>query len=525
MPPPLTPNLNLNPNPLRKTLNLSTAQSVWHEILAMKNLLSISCAAALLFPVTSPALDTAARPNILFILSDDQSVPHAGCYGDKAIKTPNLDHFASEGMCFEKQFCGAPQCVPSRATFMTGRSPVAARITRFSSPLPADVPTLPELLRADGYYTGICRRTYHLDGASGPDTSAVFQRHPELKTFANRVDFLEVDSTRDRTVPVVNEFLDKVPAGKPFFLWVSFNDPHHPWDEKAIPQPHDPAKITVPPYLPDLPEVRKDLARYYDEIARMDEEFQWVMDILQKRGLATNTIVVFMGDNGYAFPHGKGSLYDPGLNTPLIVRWPGKVKPGTRSRELISGEDIAPTLLAAAGLPAAKGMSGVSFLNLLLGEKFEGRKYIFAERGVHGQATFNENTKANGYDLSRCARSKQFKLIYNCTPNQIYAPVDSTGDSYWQRMEALHREGKLAPEFERTYFTSPRPIYELYDLDKDPGELHNLAGKPEYRDVQRELVAALQEKMILDYDYLPLPSNGDGPARGKQKAGKKRSAE
>src|SRR6185295_8389042 len=111
-----------------------------------------------------------------------------------------------------------------------------------------------------------------------------------LKTFAKRVDFLETDSSRDRTVPVVNEFFDKVPPGKPFFLWVSFNDPHHPWDENAIRQPHDPAKITVPPYLPDLPEVRKDLARYYDEIARMDEEFQWVLDILQNRGLATNTL-------------------------------------------------------------------------------------------------------------------------------------------------------------------------------------------------------------------------------------------
>jgi N-sulfoglucosamine sulfohydrolase len=469
------------------------------------------------------AAASASRPNLLFILSDDQSVPHAGCYGEKGIKTPNLDRFASEGMCFDKHFCGAPQCVPSRATFMTGRSPVSVRITRFSSPLPADVPALPDLLRASGYFTGICRREYHLDGPGGrlgPVTGAVFDRHPELRTFSNRVDFLDHGSPRAQTVPIVNRFLDQVPQGKPFFLWISFNDPHPPWDRNAIPEPHDPQKITMPPYLPDLPEMRNDLARYYDEIARMDEEFQWVMDILAKRGLATNTLVVFMGDNGYAFPHGKGSLYDPGLNTPLLVRWPGIIKPGTRSSVLISGEDIAPTLLDAAGAPVPKQMSGRSFLNLLLGKPFEPRQFVFAERGPHGQGTFNENTKANTFDQSRCVRSKQFKLIYNCTPHQIYAPVDSVGESYWQRMLALHAEGKLAPQFERAYFTNPRPVYELYDVERDPGELNNLAGQAQYHETERELKAALQEKMILDYDYLPLPLDDKAPAPGR---GKKKS--
>jgi N-sulfoglucosamine sulfohydrolase len=202
-----------------------------------------------------------------------------------------------------------------------------------------------------------------------------------------------------------------------------------------------------------------------------------------------------------------------------LVRWPGKVKAGTRSSELISGEDLAPTLLEAAGAPVPKVMSGRSFLKLLLGQPYEGRKYIFGERGPHGQATFDENTKANGFDQSRCVRSQQFKLIYNCTPHQVYAPVDSSGDSYWRRMTALHEEGKLAPEFERAYFTSPRPIYELYDLQKDPGELNNLAGQPEYRKIEHDLKAALQEKMILDYDYLPLPlADKQRPAGGKKKA-------
>ncbi len=177
----------------------------------------------------------AARPNILFILSDDQSVPHLGCLGEKGIRTPNLDRFASEGILCDKQFCGAPQCVPSRATFMTGRSPVADRITRFSSPLPGNIPALPDLLKASGYYVGICRRNFHLDGPEkrGPITDDVFKKHPELRTFDQRADFVDRNSPREQTVPIVNGFLDKVPSNKPFFLWVNFNEPHHAWNRPA----------------------------------------------------------------------------------------------------------------------------------------------------------------------------------------------------------------------------------------------------------------------------------------------------
>ncbi len=475
----------------------------------------VTCVCTLVFG-SSLAAANSTQPNLVFILSDDQSTPHLGCLGEKALRTPNLDRFASEGMLFDKQFCGAPQCVPSRATFLTGRSPVSVRITRFSSPLPGDVPTMADLLRNHGYFTGICRRNFHLDGPErrGPVTEAAFKKHPELRTFAKRVDFLDINSPRENTVPIVNQFLDKVPSGKPFFLWINFNEPHHVWNQKAPGGPTDPAKITVPPYLPDIPAVRKDLARYYDEVCAMDEEFQSVMDILEKRHLSTNTLVMFLGDNGYAFPHGKGSLYDPGLNTPLLVRWPGKIKGGTRSRTLISGEDVAPTMLEAAGASVPKQMTGRSFLKLLLGQPYEPRKFIFAERGPHGQATFNENTKASAFDQSRCVRSDRYKLIYNCTPHQVYAPVDSASDPYWKQINALHKDGKLAPEFERAYFTNPRPIYELFDLEKDPGELTNLAGKPEYEKIERELKEALQEKMIVDYDYLPLPVADKGARKG-----------
>ncbi len=459
--------------------------------------------------VLADAASPAVRPNVLLILSDDHSYPYLGCYGDPHVKTPNLDRFAAEGMKFERAFTAAPQCVPSRAAILTGRSPVACRITRFNSPLPPDVVTLPEILRKEaGYFTGVCRRNFHLDGstgrASGALTKALYETHGML-TWDKRVDYLDRNSPANMTVQRANEFLDKVPSGKPFFLWVNFNDPHHPWDAKAIDNPIDPAAVKVPGFLPDLPGVRSDLARYFGEISRMDGEFQSVLDQLSKRKVLDNTIVVFMGDNGMAFPHGKGSLYDPGLNVPLIVRWPGKTKPAGSSRALISGEDITPTLLEAAGCKPLPVMTGKSFLPLLTGGEYKPRQHVFAERGVHGSATFEPATKSSGYDLARCVRSDRYKLIYNCTPSMIYAPVDSAGDTGWKQMVAAHAEGKLPPVFARTYFTSPRPIYELYDLENDPAELTNLAGKDEVKAIEQALKEALHEKMIVDYDYLPLP--------------------
>jgi arylsulfatase A-like enzyme len=400
-------------------------------------------------------------------------------------------------MRFTHAFQAAPQCVPSRAALMTGRSPVAARMGRFTSPLPPDVVSLPELLREKaGYYTGICRRTFHLDGSPRLQgvSAEIMDRH-QLRTFAKRVDYLDV-SGPGQTTAKVDAFLDRRPASKPFFLWVNFNDPHHVWDSNAIPEPHDRSKINVPKHLPDLPGVRDDMGRYLDEISRMDGEFQSVLDILKKRGLEQNTLVVFMGDNGMAFPHGKGSLYDPGLRVPLL---------DTVAGDLISGEDITPTFLDAAGVAPVKQMTGRSFLGRLTGGDYSSRQYIFGARLVHGSATFDETTKANTLDFSRCVRSAKWKLIYNCTPNMEYWPVDSGNDPGWKEILAAHRDGKLAPEHERAYFKRPRPVYELYDLENDPSELTNVAQKSELAGTLREMKIALQEKMMVDYDWLPLP--------------------
>jgi N-sulfoglucosamine sulfohydrolase len=456
----------------------------------------------------------AEKPNILFLLSDDHSYPYLSTYGDNNVKTPTLDRLASEGMKFHRFFTACPQCVPSRAAYMTGRSPVAARMTRFSSPLPRDEMTFPELLREEGgYFTGICGRSYHLDGANraGEGVQQIFQEH-KLQTFADRVDFLN----RCPDAEVADQlaaFLDKKPENKPFFMWANFSDPHHPWNAPAQFRP-DPASLKLPAHFPDLPGVREQLADYCSEVNRLDRTIASVLEVLTERGLLDKTLIVFAGDNGQALPHGKGSLYDPGSNVPFIIRWPGVVKPGGESRALLSGEDLAPTLLAAAELPAHSHMSGVSFLPLLKGETQSTRKYVFVERGPHGSAPVTVNMSNAGFDLSRAVRSERYKFIYNCTPWIPYAPVDSAGGAAWTQIKAAHDQNKLQPSVAATYFTQPRPVYELYDLQSDPSELTNLIGKPELAAAEKELRLALAEKMILDFDYLPLPAMSSAEGNG-----------
>ncbi|HEY1375943.1 MAG TPA: sulfatase, partial [Gemmataceae bacterium] len=342
----------------------------------MKHLLSLAPLIAL--TASAPAAD---RPNILLVLSDDHSVPHVGCYGNRDIKTPNLDRFAAGGVRFDRAYVACPQCVPSRASIMTGRSPVAVQMTRFSAPLAAEYKVFPELLRAAGYYSGVAGRTYHLDGAANarttPEAKRVFEEHG-LVTFPKRLDFVKTTAGGPNILAQYREFLDSVPQGKPFVLELCFNDPHRPLDRNAIPQPHDPAKLTLPPWYPDTKLVRDDFARYYDEIARFDGDFGKVLEELTRRGLADNTLVVMMGDNGASQFRGKGTLYEYGVHVPLIARWPGVTKPGSSSAELISGEDLAPTFLEAAGVAVPAEMSGKSFVKLLKGEPFPGRKYVFA---------------------------------------------------------------------------------------------------------------------------------------------------
>lgn len=344
---------------------------------------------ALLVVLSVLSSAAAAGPNMLLFVSDDHSAAHLGCYGNADVRSPNLDRFAASGVRFDRAYVTASQCVPSRASLMTGRSPVRIRMTRFSAPLPADVVTFPELLRQAGYFTGVAGRSYHLDGARTSDASArVFNQH-NLQTFSNRLDYVRAVSGNqgsdynDRVLEQFRDFLDHVPQNKSFCLQLCTSDPHRPFDREHIPAPCDASRIRLPAGFPDTPEVRRDLADYYDEISRLDAVFGRALEELQKRGLATNTLVMFIGDNGGSQLRGKGTLYELGIHVPLLVRWPGVTKAGSVSSGLVSGEDLAPTFLESAGVPVPADWTGRSFLPLLRGEKMKEREFIFAERGPH----------------------------------------------------------------------------------------------------------------------------------------------
>jgi N-sulfoglucosamine sulfohydrolase len=464
--------------------------------------------ALLLLTAVASAADK-PPPNVLVVLSDDHANPHLGCYGNADIRTPNLDAFAKTAVRFDRAYVTCPQCVPSRASLMTGRSPVAIGMTRFSAPLPAEVVTWPEVLRKKGYYTGVAGRQYHLDGAGNPETNAILAKH-KLKTFPERLDFVKTAGAGDKCVEQYREFLDAVPKDKPFALQLCFSDPHRVYD---APKVHDPKAITLPKHYPDTEKVRADFAAYYDEIARLDGHFKRVLDELDKRKLADNTIVLFQGDNGAAQWRGKGTLYEFGIRVPLLVRWPGVSKPGATSDELISGEDLAPTLLEACGEKPMKEMTGKSFAALLKGEKYEPRKFVFAERGAHGSGLPGNS---GAFDLGRVVVSKTHKLVYNATFHLPYHAVDFGGSEMFKEVRELAKAKKLPDPLNALYDGRQRDMIEVFDLSKDASEFVNLAGKPDAADAEKELRAALLEWMILERDFLPLPVSNPNPGAAKK---------
>ncbi|MDG2221397.1 MAG: sulfatase-like hydrolase/transferase [Rubripirellula sp.] len=216
-----------------------------------------------------------------------------------------------------------------------------------------------------------------------------------------------------------------------------------------------------------------DYARYLASVRELDQGFGQIIQPLKTRGMEDNTLVIFLGDNGEAMLRGKGTLLARGTHVPLIIRWPGRTKPESASSALGCGTDLGPTILAACGMRSLKEMTGISFVQQLLGEKTETRQYVYAERGWH----WGPITRTDGLDLSRSITSKRYRYIYNALPNRSHTPVDMSNKPAWAAIQKAHNENKLSSLHQRLYFQNPRPIVELYDLANDPMELNNLAGK------------------------------------------------
>ncbi|HET6777992.1 MAG TPA: sulfatase [Gemmatimonadales bacterium] len=400
-------------------------------------------------------------PNLLILVADDLGWRDLGTYGNAAVRTPNLDRLARSGLRVVHAFGTSPQCSPSRISTLTGKYAHATRTEDLHTPLLEGERILPSYLHAQGYFTGMLAKRH-----IGVVGDRQFQWYsPGL-------------------ADVLPAFLDSA-GTRPFLLWVGFHDPHRPYVRGEAAHLHAPSRVVVPPYLVDSPETRADLALYYDEIARMDHQIGRMLAELERRKLRENTLVVFFSDNGAPFPREKGTLYDAGTRTPLIFSWPGTIPAGSLyQRGLVSLIDVTPTLLELTGTTPPPSLHGRSFQAILTRpDTASGRSYVFSERNWH-----------DCDEHQRAVRSRRFKLIrtdaYTDLPLCITADIGASLS--FRALQARAAAHRLTVAQQRL-FESPRPRLELYDLERDPWELHNVAADARYAGELGELAGVLQQ--------------------------------
>ena len=427
------------------------------------------------------------KPNILFCFADDWSFPHAGAYGDKGIKTPVFDKVAADGVLFERAHVAAPSCAPSRAAVLSGQYPWRLReAASLWSLFPKDIPVYPELLEKSGYFTGFTRKGW------GPGNWKKSGRphNPagrEYKNFAR--------------------FLKSRPASKPFCFWFGSKDPHRPYNKNiGKKQGVDPKKVSVPHCLPDLPEIREDIANYYGEIQRFDFEVGRLLKQLERIGELENTLVVVSSDNGMPHMRCKSTLYDMGTHVPLAIRWGKNIsKPGRRVNDFVSLIDLAPTFLQAAGVKVPAVMTGKSLLNILESDRSgmvdKTRDAVFTHKERHAAG----RVKNVGYPC-RAIQVDGYHYIINFKPDRWpMGDPKPSALSNWR----MYRDIDVGPSKDflinnrskpgvKKLFdlaVSKNPAEELYDMKKDPGMLENVASDPAYAKIKSRLRKRLLSKL------------------------------
>lgn len=435
-----------------------------------------------LFAAPASRATVAPRPNILIYIADDMSWAHTSLDGDPAVKTPNFDQLARAGVRFSHAFCSSPSCTPSRGALLTGQA--FCRLEEGASllsTLPAKFPVYPDLLEQAGYAIGCSGKGWD----PGDWRPGGRKRNPAGPSFRS-----------------LGAFLQELPPGKPFCFWAGSRDPHRPYEAgSGIRAGIDPARIIVPPIVPDTPEIRRDLADYLFEVQRFDQDLGVLLADLKGKGLLTNTLIAVTSDNGMPYPRGKCSLYDWGTREPLAIAWPGKIPPNRVIDDFVSLTDLAPTFLEAAGVPRPAEMTGRSLLPMLLsdcrGRVEKDRDRVFFGRERHDSYR-REDGQPVGYPM-RALRTGQFLYIRNFKPERFPCGDDPEKNQDNDRGPAktfvvTHKEDPaIKPFYDRAY--GRRPAEELYDLAKDPDQLHNLAGDAAYTQTQTQLRAELDRRM------------------------------
>ena len=410
------------------------------------------------------------QPNFIVFIADDAAWNDCGPYGNTQIKTPNINKLAEDGLVFDNAYLTTSSCSPSRCSILTGRYPHSTGAPELHMPLPANQILFAGQLQEAGYYTAVAGK-YHI-GPKRAEFDTIYGGGP---------------SGCENWVKA----LEERPKNKPFFLWLAAIDPHRNYQSNTIPEPHNPENVTVPPFLPDADSTRKDLALYYDEISRLDSYLGKVMDELKLQGIDDNTLVIYMTANGRHFPRCKTRMYDSGIKTPFIVRWPGVIQKG-RTKSMVSSIDIAPTFCELAGAVLPETFQGISFAPILYQPEKETRKYIAAEHNWHDYQAHE-----------RAIRNRDFLYIRNAFPEfNASPPADAVRSLTYQEMIKLNEEGKLN-EVQKDCFITPRFAEELYDVRKDPYQLNNLVENKEYiRDLE-EMRKLLDDWITTFDDKIP----------------------
>jgi len=452
----------------------------------------VTLAAALVGQCAAVGAPAAPRPNILFCIADDWGWPDAGAYGDPIVKTPGFDRVAREGVLFQNAFVTSPSCTPSRNSILTGQWHwrLGAGANLWSSLAP-EHPVYPLLLADAGCHVGHWRKSW------GPgDWKALGRtRHPAGEVVKGGL----------------REFLAARPAGKPFCFWLGASDPHRPYAAGSGAKAGlDPQKVRVPADLPDCDLVRGDLADYLFEVERFDRDVAAALAVLDEAGETANTIVVITGDHGMPFPRHKCHLYDSGTHVPLAIRWPARVKPGRTVSDFVSLSDLAPTFLEATGLAVPPAMTGRSLLPVLTAEGSgridPARDHVLVGRERHTPA--QEAPGVGGYPM-RAIRTDRHLFIRNYEPDRwpsgspsgstkgwAYADCD---DSPTKRYLVERRaDPAVRPFFELAF--ARRPAEELYDLERDPGQIVNVAGDPAHAAAKATLAKRLDDALTATAD-------------------------
>ncbi|MGV3508636.1 MAG: sulfatase, partial [Sphingobacteriaceae bacterium] len=414
-----------------------------------------------------------AKPNILIIMADDLTFSDIEPYGSTQVRTPNISKLAKEGICIDNMFTSTAMCAPTRQQFMTGLYPVRNGAYPNHSEVYPGTRSIAHYMKELGYNAALLGKKHY-----GPHESFPFE-------YLGGRDG-DNGKGQDINLEIAETYIQK--SDKPFFLMITPNQPHTPWT-RGNPSAYPPEKIKVPLQFEDTPLTRKNLSKYFAEITYLDSLVGVCLDILEKTGKKNNTLIIFTTEQGSQMPFGKWTCYDRGLKTGFIARWPGKIKPFTRTQAMTQYVDVVPTLIdIAGGKPEAinsgnkdaagySGLDGKSFRNVLTGEADQFRDYVF---GVHTTRGIIKGSEAYGI---RSARSNEFLYIHNLNFENKFTNVLTNSEliNQWKKKNANGRA--LLYEL--------RPEEELYNIKSDPYQLVNLAEKPEMDAIKQQLKSKL----------------------------------